>query len=93
MRLNMGIGFIINLLCPDLLFRNRVNNARRIISAIFPNLIAFMEILFCAYHDYNITRPVYSFLYYFCIVSPLKQIYMPFKERNLFVVYNYLADH
>jgi len=64
-RLNMGIGFIINLLCPDLLFRNRVNNARRIISAIFPNLIAFMEILFRAYRDYDITWPVYSFLHYF----------------------------
>lgn len=68
MRLNMGIGFIINLLCPDLPFRNRVNNARRIISAIFPNLIAFMEILFHAYYDYDITRPVYSFLCYFCSV-------------------------
>jgi len=60
-RLNMGIGFIINLLCPDLLFRNRVNNARRIISAIFPNLIAFMEILFRAYRDYSMTRPVHLF--------------------------------
>lgn len=56
MRPNIGIEFIINLLYSDLLFHNRVNNARCIISAIFPNLIAFMEIIFHICRDYDITR-------------------------------------
>lgn len=63
MRPNTEIGFIINLLCRDLLFRNRVNNARRVISTIFPNLIAFMEILFRTCRDRDMAPYIYTFIF------------------------------